>query len=334
MKKESGFKNEVEELDDEEDYMGEEEYEEEEEEERRGQVECQMIELSSDDDDDDEEETVQLPQLPRHNLPPSTAIIVNGANSQKTVETKASDSDSSDIKILSEVEADLDVDDPDNSGMHTNDRFNVPNSEGRVIINVSEKNPEEVVYTAESIEGVIKPHQIGGVRFLYDNIIESPSNYEKSQGFGCILAHAMGLGKTLQIVTFCDIFMRYTKDRHILCIVPINTIQNWLSEFNHWLPHRPFGIFMLSDHLKNIAQRSSVIMNWQKDGGVLLIGYELFRLLAGTKAQQRKKKAPPKKKPVCIDIEEEDREKDLLGGIYIFFNSYCSATKKITFDLF
>ena len=39
----------------------------------------------------------------------------------------------------------------------------------------------------------------------------------------------------------------------------------------------------------------------------------MFRLLAGTKAQQRKKKVS-KKRPVCIDIEEEDKEKDILVG--------------------
>ena len=86
-------------------------------------------------------------------------------------------------------------------------------------------------------------------------IAESPSIYEKSQGFGCILAHAMGLGKTLQVVTFSDVFLKATKGRHVLIIVPINTIQNWLSEFKHWLPHEPFKVHMMSDALKTITQR-------------------------------------------------------------------------------
>ena len=126
------------------------------------------------------------------------------------------DSDSSDIQIVEEVEET--EDDPDNSGMHTNDKLNTRTSQGKVVINISEKNPNEVICVADSIESVIKPHQIGGVRFLYDNIIESPSVYEKSQGFGCILAHAMGLGKTLQIVTFSEVFLRATKGKHVLII--------------------------------------------------------------------------------------------------------------------
>ena len=83
---------------------------------------------------------------------------------------KKEDSDSSDIQILDEFE-ESDEDDPDNSGMHTNDKLNSRTSEGKVIVNISEKKPDELIYVAESIQSVIKPHQIGGVRFLYDNII-------------------------------------------------------------------------------------------------------------------------------------------------------------------
>jgi len=41
-----------------------------------------------------------------------------------------------------------------------------------------------------------------------------------------------------QTVSFCDVFLRVskTKARTVLIIVPINTIQNWVNEFNMWLP--------------------------------------------------------------------------------------------------
>jgi SNF2 family DNA or RNA helicase len=65
--------------------------------------------------------------------------------------------------------------------------------------------------------------QIGGIRFLYDNIIESTSRYRTSPGFGCILAHSMGLGKTMQVSFFLIIF--FCKElyletmQQIVCIV-------------------------------------------------------------------------------------------------------------------
>lgn len=78
--------------------------------------------------------------------------------------------------------------------------------------------------------------QVEGIRFMFDNIVERVSEFERSQGFGCILAHAMGLGKTLQVISFVDIFLRHTPAKKVLCIVPINALQNWMTEFDKWVP--------------------------------------------------------------------------------------------------
>ena len=81
--------------------------------------------------------------------------------------------------------------------------------------------------------------QVGGIRFLYDNIVESLTRFNSSPGFGCILAHSMGLGKTLQVIGFIEVFFRCTTAKHVLCVVPVNTLQNWIGEFEHWIPPPP-----------------------------------------------------------------------------------------------
>lgn len=77
----------------------------------------------------------------------------------------------------------------------------------------------------------------------------------------------------LQVVSFCDVFLRYTDAKTVLCIMPINTLQNWLAEFNMWLPVDPstspyssqgdiqprtFPLFVLNDMQKSMVARGKV----------------------------------------------------------------------------
>ena len=38
--------------------------------------------------------------------------------------------------------------------------------------------------------------------------MQSVEEAKNSTGQGCVLAHAMGLGKTLQVISFVDVFLR------------------------------------------------------------------------------------------------------------------------------
>ncbi|XP_068758816.1 helicase ARIP4-like isoform X1 [Montipora capricornis] len=165
------------------------------------------------------------------------------------------------------------------------------------------------------------------------------------------MAHSMGLGKTLQVISFVDIFLRHTSATKVLCIVPINTIQNWLVEFNMWLPSKPglisdsngmiveahdsnkvryrnFEVHLLSDGQRSTLSRAKVIGEWNKQGGVLLMGYELYRLLATvTPSMSSRRGMPPSKKkkvttsdkangePEVIDLDKEEKHMELLIGI-------------------
>jgi len=54
--------------------------------------------------------------------------------------------------------------------------------------------------------------QLKGVRFMWDNV--------GAFAVGCVLAHAPGLGKTLQIITFCHSFAQYWTQVRVLFVCP------------------------------------------------------------------------------------------------------------------
>lgn len=63
-----------------------------------------------------------------------------------------------------------------------------------IIINEGKHDDEGFIYIDETIGKRIKPHQIAGVRFMWEQIVTDVKNMQ-----GCLLAHTMGLGKTMQV---------------------------------------------------------------------------------------------------------------------------------------
>lgn len=240
------------------------------------------------------------------------------------------------LQIVDSNESTNDVEDDataESSGSHVNDALNLPDALGRVLVNINHPPNEEDLFLAPQLARAVKPHQVGGIRFLYDNLVESLERFKGSSGFGCILAHSMGLGKTLQVISFLDVLFRHTEAKTVLAIVPVNTLQNWLAEFNIWLPSpeslpeekspeeispRTFKVYILNDEHKTTVARAKVVNDWSANGGVLLMGYEMYRLLSLKKSftTGRKKKKPKKNVgPVIIDLDEEDRQQELLISI-------------------
>ncbi|XP_058022906.1 helicase ARIP4 isoform X3 [Ahaetulla prasina] len=250
----------------------------------------------------------------------------------EVIELSSGDDEALHIVDSSDSGNEGDDDTEESSGAHVNDALNQLDASGQVIININHPPNEEDIYLAPQLARAVKPHQIGGIRFLYDNLVESLDRFKTSSGFGCILAHSMGLGKTLQVISFLEVLFRHIKAKTVLAIVPVNTLQNWLAEFNMWLPApealpadydpkeiqpRTFKVHILNDEHKTTAARAKVVTEWVTDGGVLLMGYEMYRLLSLKKsfATGRKKKSKKQTGPVIIDVDEEDRQQELLKGI-------------------
>jgi len=82
------------------------------------------------------------------------------------------------------------------------------------------------------IASQLKRHQVEGVNFMWKHIAsEKPG--------GCILAHSMGLGKSLQVCALAHAFFKRQKARkdtgRVMLVVPSSLLDNWMNEFKKWV---------------------------------------------------------------------------------------------------
>ncbi|XP_026421717.1 protein CHROMATIN REMODELING 20-like [Papaver somniferum] len=151
------------------------------------------------------------------------------------------------------------------------------------IVNVVREKDEEAVRIPLSISSNLKPHQVSGIRFMWENIIQSIKKVKSGdKGLGCILAHTMGLGKTFQVIAFLYTAMRQVDLglKTALIVTPVNVLHNWKYEFTKWKPEelKALRVYMLEEVPRE--RRIDLLTKWRNKGGIFLIGYAAFRNLS------------------------------------------------------
>ncbi|XP_033949364.1 transcriptional regulator ATRX isoform X2 [Pseudochaenichthys georgianus] len=154
----------------------------------------------------------------------------------------------------------------------------------KLVLDEDEETKEPIVQVHRQLVTKLKPHQVDGVQFMWDCCCESVKKIEKSSGSGCILAHCMGLGKTLQVVTLLHTLLLCEKldFSTALVVAPLNTVLNWLNEFEKWQvgmkDEESLEVIELAT-VKRPQDRAYALQRWQDMGGVMIIGYEMYRNL-------------------------------------------------------
>lgn len=179
----------------------------------------------------------------------------------------------------------------------------VPKDMARFIINETKEDDEDLIYINSRTRHVIKDHQIEGVRFMWNQIVAKSKVRQ-----GCLLAHTMGLGKTMQVITLLvaiaeasmhekeAVYKQIPKElreSRTLILCPSGLVDNWIDELNIWTPLQGPGGTPLADnevgflgHIYKIeaalskGQRPACVSTWQRTGGVLVMGYPMFLQLS------------------------------------------------------
>lgn len=179
----------------------------------------------------------------------------------------------------------------------------------KIIINLVAAEGEKHLYINHHIAQRIKKHQIDGVRFLWNQIVAVEDEEALS---GCLLAHTMGLGKTMQVITLLVAIAEASQsiDPAVISQVPVKLrrsqtlvlcppglIDNWMDELLTWVPGDILGdLRKVADERtgmkKSTSDRLRVISNWNEDGGVLVIGYEMFRDFVNNKTRKGREFPP------------------------------------------
>eukprot|EP00818_Percolomonas_sp_WS_P008893 CAMPEP_0117443222 /NCGR_PEP_ID=MMETSP0759-20121206/4579_1 /TAXON_ID=63605 /ORGANISM="Percolomonas cosmopolitus, Strain WS" /LENGTH=1173 /DNA_ID=CAMNT_0005235181 /DNA_START=460 /DNA_END=3981 /DNA_ORIENTATION=- len=152
-------------------------------------------------------------------------------------------------------------------------------------INLSDA--ENKILLSDLAAKTVKPHQLSGLRFLWKHVVEEDS--------GAILAHAMGLGKSLQSILFIELFLQQQQGTHIMISAPNSVISSWEKEIEDWserlkLKHLPqsnlynFSEFSSSQQTKRIT----MLKEYQEKGGILLISQNIIYQLQGKTRSKNK----------------------------------------------
>ncbi|KND02005.1 uncharacterized protein SPPG_02511 [Spizellomyces punctatus DAOM BR117] len=131
---------------------------------------------------------------------------------------------------------------------------------------------------------ILRPHQIEGVRFLYNCV----TGQTAPDAYGCIMADEMGLGKTLQCITLLWTLLKQSPEpgkptiEKAVIACPSSLVKNWANELKKWLGPdriRPYAC----DNKGTKEQTEKDMRKFVSDKGraivqpVLIVSYETLR---------------------------------------------------------
>ena len=165
----------------------------------------------------------------------------------------------------------------------------------KLVLDFDAKFKKELLSVHPKLVSILKPHQVDGIKFMWEATCESVERVQNEAGSGAILAHCMGLGKTLQVIVFLHTLLTckrlHHKMRRVLVLCPVNTVYNWVAEFKNWLKGKllSFDVIELIS-AKDLWNRAYRLDEWHNESGVCIIGYDMYRTLSNDKNKKFKGK--------------------------------------------
>eukprot|EP00964_Phaeocystis_antarctica_P110760 scaffold75116_cov63-Phaeocystis_antarctica.AAC.1 len=150
---------------------------------------------------------------------------------------------------------------------------------------------------------------------------------------GALLAHSMGLGKTLTTIALIDALLTSAALRTaartggvagfrcVLVVAPATVLQNWCDEAQRcdeaekWSERAAMSYFYFHAE-QPLKKRIATLREWQQDGGVAVIGYEAMLALLKGKAWREATPLLQDPGPDLIVLDEGHRIKNMQGKLH------------------
>ncbi|CAF4894818.1 unnamed protein product, partial [Rotaria sp. Silwood1] len=135
--------------------------------------------------------------------------------------------------------------------------YNSEKSNLRLILEFDKKTNKSIIEVSPKLVAHLKKHQYDGIKFLWNNVYESIYAIKTKQQNtnGCILAHSL----------------------------------NWSNEFNFWLKDIEPSINHYQLTTVQPDLRVEYLNKWYENGGVLIMGYQMYvRLVKGVGIENKK----------------------------------------------
>lgn len=97
----------------------------------------------------------------------------------------------------------------------------------------------------------------------------------------------------MQVIALCHTLLQNsekTNVKKVLVVCPLNTVLNWVAEFEKWLPNKDdVDVFELVSYKQNTSKQY-IASQWHKEGGVMVLGYNMFRILTNDQNKRMNRK--------------------------------------------
>ncbi|CAM1505355.1 Fc.00g109920.m01.CDS01 [Cosmosporella sp. VM-42] len=210
----------------------------------------------------------------------------------------------------------------------------MPQNKARLIINETKQDDHSFIYFNEDIGKRIMDHQISGVRFMWNEIVLDARTRQ-----GCLLAHTMGLGKTMQVITLLvaiaeaaaspdpSVSVQIPEDlrrSQTLILCPPALVDNWMDELLTWAPAGLLGPLRKIAASTPQEERLSVVQSWATGSGILVIGHNMFK---GLVSNLKEAEELLLNKTNLVVVDEAHKMKDPNTGLHQAASRFATKTR-------